>query len=76
MVATRCVELERHDKLSKTKAEPDILILRSMHQSPAGLDLALRKMPVAYDPTAAGRVRQMRIRPDKTGNFRLHRLPK
>ena len=33
-------------------------------------------MPVAYDPTAAGRVRQMRIRRDKTGNFRLHRLPK
>ncbi len=33
MVATRCVELERHDKLSKTEAEPDILILRSMHQS-------------------------------------------
>ena len=35
MVATRCVELERHDKLSKTEAEPDILILRSMHQSPS-----------------------------------------
>ena len=34
MVATRCVELERHDKLSKTEAEPDILTLRSMHQSP------------------------------------------
>ena len=33
MVATRCVELERHDKLSKTEAEPDILIFRSMHQS-------------------------------------------
>ena len=42
----------------------------------AGLDLALRQMPVAYDPTAAGRARQMRIRLDKTGNFRLHRLPK
>ena len=33
MVATRCVELERHDKLSKTEAEPDILILWSTHQS-------------------------------------------
>ena len=41
-----------------------------------GLDLARRQRAVAYDPPAPGRVRQMRIRLDKTGNFRLHRLPK
>ena len=54
----------------------DAVAERNDNRTNAGLDLALRQMPLAYDPTAAGRVRQMRIRLDKTGNFRRHRLPK
>ena len=49
MVATRCVELERYDKLSKTEAEPDILILRSMHQSRVARML---KGQLAFEPKA------------------------
>ena len=44
-MATRCVELERHDKLSKTEAEPDILILRSMHQSRREEDFRIPTTP-------------------------------
>ncbi len=52
--ATRCVELERHDKLSKTEAEPDILILRSMHQS--------RIEPTKHRPTSPADKARPRLR--------------
>ena len=52
-----------------TIAAPCTKATAHRNRTNARLDLALRQMPVAYDPTAAGRVRQMRIRLDKTGNF-------
>ena len=64
MVATRCVELERHDKLSKTEAEPDILIIRSMHQSPSE--------PFSKAPTASW----SRPRFNKHGEMRSRSQPR
>ena len=73
MVATRCVELERHDKLSKTEAEPDILIIRSepdiliirsMHQSPSE--------PFSKTPTASW----SRPRFNKHGEMRSRSQPR
>ncbi len=57
-------EIARQDR----RGEAD-LIARSLRT-------ARRQIAVAHDPPAPGRVRQMRIRLDKTGNFRLHRLRK